>query len=101
ALHRDGRIEADAELGILAIEELTAHAIAIRLQELPAIHEVRDWDRIRSQLVGAAIVWKHERTDAEARLPERHFFRVRTDAHAGHKRYEESLHRTLVLLLIA
>src|SRR5690606_12596693 len=86
ALHRNRRVEADAELRILSVEELTAHPFAIGLEEFAPIDKIGDRNWIRSRLVRAAIVRKHERPDAEPGLPERLFFR----AHAARETREEN-----------
>src|SRR5262249_13252480 len=92
AAHGNRRAHAEVEVGNVAVEQLAAHAIAIRLEEVPAIHEVRHGNGKELSLVGAAIVGKAQRTDAESRFPQRLLARMRgACAKAGEQREGESV----------
>jgi hypothetical protein len=56
AAHRNRRTDAQIELDILAIEQLAAQPVAIRLEERAAIDEIRHGHRVDARFVRAAIV---------------------------------------------
>ena len=76
AAHRRGQVETQIDLEPILIEQGAAHAVAVRLQELAVINDVRYRQGVGMRGIRAPIILEGDCTGAETEFPQGRFFCV-------------------------